>query len=251
MNYYKLLNISTSASEKEIKKAYRDLAKKYHPDTYQGDKKIAEKKMQQINEAYDTLSNVSLRKEYDEKIGVYKKTEPKTNNSYANSNSYYSNKYNNIKYRPNHSNTYYDSYGYAETNYTAYTGDRYTRNKYEESIKLDRKDVAKKICVLLIISIFILVGLVNMLISSIEEIKSSKSQVINNITPKSSPNMNKNDQQNSYVEDRPLTTSKNLEEKREDIKEKIEKFNIDEEKLNELLDEFMKTLEEYKDFAPN
>ena len=56
MNYYKLLNISTNASEKEIKKAYRNLAKKYHPDMYPGDKGVAEKKMQLINEAYDTSS---------------------------------------------------------------------------------------------------------------------------------------------------------------------------------------------------
>ena len=69
LNYYKLLNVPTNASEKEVKKAYRNLAKKYHPDMYQGDKSVAEEKMQLINEAYDTLSDTALRKEYDKKIG--------------------------------------------------------------------------------------------------------------------------------------------------------------------------------------
>ena len=110
---------------------------------YQGDKGVAEKKMQLINEAYDTLSDTALRKEYDKKIGVYKENHTNTSNSYNTSADYYSTKSTrnyNVKYRPNNSNTYYDNYGYAETNYTSYTGDRYTRNKYEERISLDRKE---------------------------------------------------------------------------------------------------------------
>ncbi len=248
LNYYKLLNISTNASEKEIKKAYRNLAKKYHPDTYEGDKSIAEKKMQQINEAYDTLSDITRRNEYDKKIGIYKETEQKANTNYNNSSSYHyqTAKNYNVKYKPNNSNTYYDRYGYAETNYTSYTGDRYTRNKYEESIKLDRKDIAKKICILLIISIFILVGLINMLISSIKEIKNSKSQIINNIVGDSTIEIKENKQQNLQNEDEYLNDFKELEEKRERLKEEIEKFDIDEEKINELLNELKKALAEYK-----
>jgi len=42
LTYYEVLNIKKSASEKEIKNAYRILAKKYHPDTYQGNKSVAE-----------------------------------------------------------------------------------------------------------------------------------------------------------------------------------------------------------------
>ena len=41
MDYFKILGVSKNATDKEIKNAYRKLAKKYHPDTYQGDKKIA------------------------------------------------------------------------------------------------------------------------------------------------------------------------------------------------------------------
>jgi len=57
LNFYEILNVKTDANDKEIKKAYRVLAKKYHPDTYEGNKELAETKMQQINVAYDTLSN--------------------------------------------------------------------------------------------------------------------------------------------------------------------------------------------------
>lgn len=62
---YAVLGVSKEASDAEIKKAYRKLAKKYHPDATGGDK-TAEKKFIEINEAYDTLSDAKKRKEYDE-----------------------------------------------------------------------------------------------------------------------------------------------------------------------------------------
>jgi uncharacterized membrane protein len=52
---YKLLEISQTANSTQIKQAYKKQAKKYHPDLYQGDKKFAEEKMKQINEAYELL----------------------------------------------------------------------------------------------------------------------------------------------------------------------------------------------------
>ena len=59
-DYYKVLNVSSSASQEEIKKAYRKLAHKYHPDKG-GD----EKKFKEINEAYQVLSNQEKRSQYD------------------------------------------------------------------------------------------------------------------------------------------------------------------------------------------
>jgi curved DNA-binding protein len=63
-DYYKTLGISKSASAEEIKKAYRKMAMKYHPDRNTGDKG-AEAKFKEVNEAYAVLSNPEKRKQYD------------------------------------------------------------------------------------------------------------------------------------------------------------------------------------------
>jgi len=65
VDYYKLLEIPKTASEDEIKKAYRKLARKYHPDVNPNDKE-AERKFKEINEANEVLSNPESRKKYDE-----------------------------------------------------------------------------------------------------------------------------------------------------------------------------------------
>lgn len=65
MNYYELLQVREDASDEVIKMAYKALVKKYHPDTYEGDKAFAEMKMKEINIAYSTLSDTTKRAEYD------------------------------------------------------------------------------------------------------------------------------------------------------------------------------------------
>ena len=62
-NPYEILGVSKNATDEEIKKAYRELARKYHPDRYADNplSDLAKEKMQEINEAYDSIMNSRRR----------------------------------------------------------------------------------------------------------------------------------------------------------------------------------------------
>src|SRR4029079_10602683 len=64
-DYYSSLGVAKTASQKEIKAAYRKLARKHHPDVNQGDKS-SEGRFKEINEAYEVLGDPDKRKKYDE-----------------------------------------------------------------------------------------------------------------------------------------------------------------------------------------
>ena len=64
-DYYQVLGLSKGCTEEEVKKAYRKLAKKYHPDVNPGDKE-AEERFKEINEAYAILSDPEKKSRYDQ-----------------------------------------------------------------------------------------------------------------------------------------------------------------------------------------
>src|SRR5215210_2664095 len=84
-DYYTTLGVSKTASDKEIKQAFRKLARKYHPDVNPGDKG-AEARFKEVNEANEVLSDPQKRKKYDE-LGAnwraYENAPPGAGNPYA------------------------------------------------------------------------------------------------------------------------------------------------------------------------
>lgn len=78
-DYYELLELSKNASEDTIKKVFRILIKKNHPDLFEGEEKTkAEEKVKELNEAYEVLINEEKRKEYDLKLEEDNKKENET-----------------------------------------------------------------------------------------------------------------------------------------------------------------------------
>ena len=66
-NYYQILNVRQAATDEDIKRSYRILAKRYHPDVNPGDSSAADR-FADINEAHDVLSDPQKRAEYDKKL---------------------------------------------------------------------------------------------------------------------------------------------------------------------------------------
>ncbi|OOM75199.1 chaperone protein DnaJ [Clostridium puniceum] len=108
-DYYKILNLSVNSNNDEIKKAFRSLAKKYHPDRNKDDKE-ALTKFQEINEAYEVLSNEDSRKKYDNERsnnqGNSNKETNNKNNKSSNSNKKYQDKGESIE----NLNKYFESF---------------------------------------------------------------------------------------------------------------------------------------------
>lgn len=83
-NYYDILQINRNASPEIIEKAYKTLAKKYHPDLQEEEnKKQAEEILKEINEAYEVLSNVEKKQIYDQSLSEQEQARTTTNDNYT------------------------------------------------------------------------------------------------------------------------------------------------------------------------
>ena len=83
-DYYRVLNVSPAATKQAIRKSYRELAARFHPDKNQS--KSAEERFKQIAEAYNVLSNEIKRKEYDQSRKVVDRNSFQTHSSHAKQN---------------------------------------------------------------------------------------------------------------------------------------------------------------------
>lgn len=123
-NYYKILEVDSGASPEVIEKAYKALAKKYHPDLQEeSQKEAAGEKLKLINEAYDVLSDPTSRAEYDKKLAeenTFNNTNYSNENMNNNSNNMYQNSnsnYNNNMYQQNGNYNYNNIYNQQNNTY--------------------------------------------------------------------------------------------------------------------------------------
>lgn len=128
MNYYDILGVSNTATSTEIKKAYKTLVKKYHPDVFDGDKSVADSKIKQLNKAYETLSNTDERAKYDESLitPLDKKNPHSSNYSNSQTDNYDIYKKYNDLYK-------YDYYKKYTTNYYGISRDDLRKERVQES----------------------------------------------------------------------------------------------------------------------
>lgn len=142
-NLYEVLEVSKNASKEVIEKAYKTLAKKYHPDLQSPENKSeSEAKMKKINEAYEILSDEQKRKEYDVKL------ESEENIGNLNNNSGNVN-YNNTTYKQNYnrstnSNNQYYNKNYSQTYKSEYDSQDFEYNSWQQNfLKLSKKEQKK------------------------------------------------------------------------------------------------------------
>ncbi|MFG6686676.1 DnaJ C-terminal domain-containing protein [Mariniflexile sp. HNIBRBA6329] len=138
IDYYKILGVSKNASEADIKKAYRKLARKYHPDLNPNDK-VSEKKFKEINEANEVLSDKENRKKYDQYGEHWQHAEA----------------YEKAKQQNQHKQAYQDaSAGYSEEDFSDFFGSmfggrasgsgrqvKFRGQDYNAELQLELKDV--------------------------------------------------------------------------------------------------------------
>ena len=135
-NYYKILEVDSSASPEVIEKAYKTLAKKYHPDLQEeSQKESAGEKLKEINEAYEILSNPESKAKFDQMLSNTT-ISSEDFNKIANENKKLHDELNNLKYNSsNFSDKFRQDNNYNDTNLNNFTREQqieFERRKQEE-----------------------------------------------------------------------------------------------------------------------
>lgn len=142
-DYYKILGIPNNASAEEIKKAYRILAKKYHPDINKENSEFYEEKFKEVSAAYEILKDESKRIKYDKDLESYNSS---YSNNYNNSNN---NNYKNSSNNSNYNNSSsYEEHKNSNSNNTSASKDDFVEKDSEKPKPRKKKKFIKKIAIL-------------------------------------------------------------------------------------------------------
>ena len=139
VDYYKILEVDKKATEAEIKKAYRKMARKHHPDLNPNDKE-AEKKFKEINEANEVLSNTENRKKYDQ-YGENWQHADEYNNQKHQHNNQQRNQGNTQSGGPDYSDFFESMFGGGFANTESRSKTQFKGQDYNAELQLDLKEV--------------------------------------------------------------------------------------------------------------
>lgn len=120
-NYYDILQISRGAPEEIVRRAYRNLAKRYHPDVFRGSVEEANRRMAELNAAYETLSDMQKRKAYDEELKREEEAKQEQRND--------------TKYTPNDNTSHTVNNGNANAGHSTNNGFQYKPNNDQSNAK--------------------------------------------------------------------------------------------------------------------
>lgn len=143
IDYYKILGVSKTATEADIKKAYRKLARKYHPDLNPNDK-VAEQKFKEVNEANEVLSHPENRKKYDnygedwKQSEAYEKAEKQQRGQYQTSGDFYGSDFSGNEF----SDFFESMFGRARSSGRTRSV-KFRGQDYNAELQLDIKDIYK------------------------------------------------------------------------------------------------------------
>lgn len=214
MNYYELLNVKESATDSEIKKSYKQLVKKYHPDVYDGNKEFAEKKIKELNQAYEILSDKSSRDEYDRVLNsvreetskIFETKDNNSNDDYEIQKQNIEKKYNemyNYDYYKKYSTNYYgvDKSNQINNDYYNYNSNKTNDfiNKATNNINNTILRASPKLITLVSALIIIIVfSIILALLSKVKELMSDSSKTFNELVDAPSQNYTIQSPYNTY-----------------------------------------------------